>query len=159
MSSNQVSNNQLATHIHRHTHSPASSCCFSPPISLLTSSRSPPSLVLSAPLLLTSTLTITMAAPCFTTLFACVLLLAAFSGAAAEDKPSEHVHVLSADFDDQVNDGNVWFIKVRSASSGTCRGAQCVLLGTAVRSSTDLGGLLLLCLILCPSAVLRSLVR
>lgn len=54
-----------------------------------------------------------MAAPRFNAL-SCVLLLAACTLAAASDateKP-EHVHVLGADFDDNVNDGSVWFIKV-----------------------------------------------
>jgi len=46
---------------------------------------------------------------------ACLLLLVAvaFTSATASDEKSEHVVSLGADFDATVNDGNVWFIKVR----------------------------------------------
>lgn len=92
-----------------------------------------------------------MAVPRFTTLFACVLLLAAsFSGAAASSETSEHVHVLGADFDDNVNDGSVWFIKVRCrGAAGHCKGRldqQLTLLCTSLHPS-------------CAPAVLCSMVR
>lgn len=45
-----------------------------------------------------------------------VLLAAAFTATTASEEKSEHVVSLGADFDATVNDGNVWFIKVRSAS-------------------------------------------
>jgi hypothetical protein len=82
-----------------------------------------------------------MAVPRYTTLFACVLLLAAFSGAAAsEDKPA-HVVSLGASFDDQVNDGNVWFIKVGPRDLQGARAAAGALWGriwdVVARSATD----------------------
>ena len=57
---------------------------------------------------------------------ACLLLLAvAFTATASEEK-AEHVVSLGADFDDVVNDGNVYFVKVRMAQRESRRTADVV---------------------------------
>jgi hypothetical protein len=45
----------------------------------------------------------------------CLLLVAAaFTATTASEEKGDHVVALGADFDEIVNDGNVWFIKVRN---------------------------------------------
>jgi hypothetical protein len=46
----------------------------------------------------------------------CLLLVAAaFTATTASEEKGEHVVALGADFEEKVNDGNVWFIKVSQA--------------------------------------------